>query len=84
MKWPQGDTDAFDSNGNIYVNGGTINVNARSSFDPEGKAEFNGGTVIINGEEVTELPISMMGGLPGWWYGWKWCGRQPREFDIRK
>ncbi|HOO96387.1 MAG TPA: carbohydrate-binding domain-containing protein [Caldisericia bacterium] len=79
-----GDTDAFDSNGDIYVNGGTITVNARSSFDPERNAEFNGGTVIINGEQVTELPISMMGGGPrGGDMGGN-GGRQPRQFDIQE
>lgn len=60
-----GDTDAIDANGNITVNGGTINITAQtSSFDYDGTAEFNGGTIIINGEEVSEIPQSMMGG-PG-------------------
>ena len=59
----QGDTDAIDSNGSIYVNGGTINITAQmSSFDYDVKAEFNGGTIIINGQEVSEIPQSMMGG----------------------
>ena len=59
----QGDTDAIDANGSIYVNGGTINVTAQmSSFDYDRTAEFNGGTIIINGEEVSEIPQSMMGG----------------------
>lgn len=59
----QGDTDAIDSNGSIYVNGGIINVTAHmSSFDYDRTAEFNGGTVIINGTEVSEIPQSMMGG----------------------
>ena len=59
----QGDTDAIDSNGSIYVNGGTIDVTAQmSSFDYDGRAEFNGGTIIINGTEVSEIPQSMMGG----------------------
>lgn len=59
----QGDTDAIDSNGSIYVNGGTINVNAQmSSFDYDRTAEFNGGTIIVNGQEVSEIPQSMMGG----------------------
>ncbi|MCR5600313.1 MAG: carbohydrate-binding domain-containing protein [Ruminococcus sp.] len=59
----QGDTDGLDANGSIYVNGGTINVTAQmSSFDYDDKAEFNGGTIIINGEEVSEIPQSMMGG----------------------
>ncbi|MCR5718152.1 MAG: carbohydrate-binding domain-containing protein [Oscillospiraceae bacterium] len=58
-----GDTDGLDSNGAIYVNGGTINVTAQmSSFDYDTKAEFNGGTIIINGTEVSEIPQSMMGG----------------------
>ncbi len=62
-----GDTDAIDSNGSIYVNGGTINITAQmSSFDYDQTAEFNGGTIIINGTEVSEIPQSMMGGgMPG-------------------
>lgn len=59
----QGDTDAIDANGSIYVNGGTIDITAQmSSFDYDRTAEFNGGTIIINGTEVTEIPQSMMGG----------------------
>lgn len=62
----QGDTDAIDANGSIYVNGGTINITApTSSFDYDKTAEFNGGTIIINGEEVSEIPQSMMGGPGG-------------------
>lgn len=62
----QGDTDALDVNGSIYVNGGTINVTAQmSSFDYDKTAEFNGGTIIINGTEVSEIPQSMMGGGMG-------------------
>jgi hypothetical protein len=62
----QGDTDAVDSNGNIYVNGGTISVTSTvSSFDYDGTAEYNGGTNIINGTQVDSIPQSMMGGGPG-------------------
>ncbi len=62
----QGDTDAVDANGNIYVNGGTIDVTATvSSFDYDGTAEFNGGTIIINGSEVDSIPQSMFGGFGG-------------------
>ena len=62
----QGDTDGVDSNGVIIVNGGTIDVTAQmSSFDYETSAEFNGGTIIVNGEEVDEIPQSMMGGPGG-------------------
>ena len=61
-----GDTDGVDVNGDIIVNGGTIDVTAKmSSFDYDGKAEFNGGTIIVNGEQVSEIPRSMMGGNGG-------------------
>ncbi len=56
-----GDTDAIDSNGYIYVNGGTINISARFAFDFEYGAELNGGTVTVNGTQVTEITNSMMG-----------------------
>ncbi len=59
----QGDTDAIDCNGNITVNGGTIDITAQmSSFDYDGTATYNGGTIIINGQEVNSIPQSMMGG----------------------
>ena len=58
----QGDTDGVDSNGNIYVNGGTISVTGNSAFDYDGAGEINGGTVIVNGSQVTTLPNQMIGG----------------------
>ncbi len=61
----QGDTDAIDSNGNIYVNGGTINISAQFAFDFDGYAELNGGTVIVNGQQVYSITNSMMGGGMG-------------------
>ena len=62
----QGDTDAIDANGSIFVNGGYIDITApTSSFDYDGAAEFNGGTIVINGQEVSEIPQSMMGGQGG-------------------
>lgn len=62
----QGDTDAVDCNGNIIVNGGTIDVTAQmSSFDYDGTAQYNGGTIIINGTQVNSIPQSMMGGGRG-------------------
>ncbi|MFD2334595.1 carbohydrate-binding domain-containing protein [Cohnella sp. GCM10020058] len=61
-----GDTDAFDSNGDLYVNGGTIKVTApTSSFDADGTAQLNGGDVTVNGEKITEMPVSRMGGGGG-------------------
>ncbi len=72
----QGDTDAIDANGDIYVNGGTINITAQmSSFDYDGKAEYNGGTIIINGSQVDSIPQSMMGGGPGGMMGGGHGGR---------
>jgi hypothetical protein len=65
----QGDTDGLDSNGYIYINGGTVDVTGMNTFDAEIAQEFNGGTVIVNGVEVDELPEDMMsggfGGFPG-------------------
>ena len=63
----QGDTDAIDSNGYIYINGGTININAQFAFDYDTEAQFNGGTIIVNGEEITEISnqFGNMGGFGG-------------------
>lgn len=61
----QGDTDALDANGNLYINGGTVTINAQSPFDYDGQGALNGGTVIVNGEQVTQLTNSMMGGPQG-------------------
>ncbi len=62
----QGDTDAIDANGNIIVNGGTIDITAQmSSFDYDGTAQYNGGTIIINGTQVDSIPQPAMGGRGG-------------------
>ena len=67
-----GDTDGIDSNGNIIVNGGTINVTGNSTFDYDGSAQYNGGTIIVNGQQITYIPNQMMGG------GWNQGGRGNR------
>ena len=61
------DVDGIDSNGNIIVSGGTININypaqaPSESFDCDGTATYTGGTIIINGTQVDSIPQSMMGG----------------------
>ncbi|SHH52349.1 carbohydrate-binding domain-containing protein [Clostridium grantii] len=56
-----GDTDGFDSNGNIYVNGGIINVEANSAFDADISSVLNGGDVTVNGEKITEIVQQDMG-----------------------
>lgn len=61
----RGDTDAIDSNGNLYINGGTINITANSPFDYDGKANYKGGKIIVNGEETNEITNQMMGGNGG-------------------
>ncbi len=62
----QGDTDGIDANGNIIVNGGTIDITSSgSTFDYDGTATYNGGTIIINGTQVDSIPQSMMGGGRG-------------------
>ena len=60
-----GDTDAVDSNGNLYINGGTIEINAQNTFDYDGTGEYNGGKIIVNGEETNKLTNQTMGGPPG-------------------
>ena len=57
----QGDTDALDSNGYLYVSGGNIEINGPFAFDFEWGSEFTGGTIYVNGEQVTEITESMMG-----------------------
>ena len=57
----EGDTDAFDANGDLYIRGGTINVTARSAFDADGTAQMTGGQVTVNGTVVTELATQGFG-----------------------
>lgn len=61
----QGDTDAIDSNGNLVLNGGTLDITAQSPFDYDGTAENNGTTIIVNGTETDTITNQMMGGGMG-------------------
>lgn len=36
-----GDTDGIDSNGDLVVNGGTINITGQSAFDFSSNATYN-------------------------------------------
>ena len=58
IKVDEGDTDAIDSNGDININGGKIDIAASLPFDYVGEATLNGGKIIINGNEVSEIPAS--------------------------
>ena len=60
-----GDTDGIDSNGDIIITGGTIDVEGRSTFDCDGKATYTGGTIIINGQQANYIPTQNMGGGTG-------------------
>ena len=60
-----GDTDGIDANGNLYINGGTVDVTAQSPFDYDNTAEYNGGTIIVNGEVTNSITNQMMGGMAG-------------------
>ena len=64
IKMGQGDTDGIDSNGDLYINGGTIDITANSPFDYDGESKYNGGTIIVNGETTNTITNQMMGG-PG-------------------
>ncbi len=65
IKMGQGDTDGIDSNGNLYINGGKIDITGASPFDYDGKAEYNGGTIIVNGTTTNKITNQMMGGGMG-------------------
>lgn len=57
-----GDTDAIDSNGDLLLNGGTLNITAQSPFDYDGTAQNNGATIIVNGTQTDTITNQMMGG----------------------
>ena len=60
-----GDTDALDSNGSLFITGGTVNITAQSAFDYVANASMTGGSVTVNGQHVSEITASMMGGGMG-------------------
>lgn len=60
-----GDTDAVDSNGNLVITGGTLDITAQSPFDYDGTCQKTGGTLIVNGTETDTISNQMMGGMGG-------------------
>ena len=66
-----GDTDGIDCNGDIIVNGGTIDITGNSSFDYDSSGVLNGGTVIVNGQQLDYIPNQFgFGGFGG--FGGRW------------
>lgn len=59
-----GDTDGIDSNGDLTITGGTIDITApTSAVDVDGTVTHTGGTVIVNGSEVADASeITSSGG----------------------
>ncbi len=51
-------TDAIDSNGDLIISGGTIDITADSAFDYIGTGTLTDAVVTLNGETVTELTPS--------------------------
>lgn len=60
-----GDTDGLDSNGDLTITGGTIDITGQSGLDYDGTGTLSGGTVTVNGQQLTELTQSMSGGKGG-------------------
>ena len=51
-----GDTDGIDSNGDLIITGGHIDITGSSAFDTDGNITFTGGTVVVNGQPVDSIP----------------------------
>ncbi|MCR5116117.1 MAG: carbohydrate-binding domain-containing protein [Lachnospiraceae bacterium] len=65
IKMGAGDTDGVDSNGDIYINGGTIDITGQFAFDYDGVAEHTGGTIIENGNEIQTITNQFSNGFGG-------------------
>ena len=57
IKMADGNTDGLDSNGDIIMNGGTLDITGPLTFDCDGMALYNGGTIIENGTETNAVTI---------------------------
>ncbi len=61
----QGDTDGIDSNGDLIITGGVIDITGQSPFDYDGSCTYTGGTIIVNGQETNAVTNQMIGGGHG-------------------
>ncbi len=65
-----GDTDAIDANGSIYINGGTLSINAQSAFDYDREGTISeAADVTVNGQKITEMTNQFGGGGFGGGFG---------------
>ena len=69
IKMGQGDTDGIDSNGDLEITGGTINITGNSAFDYDGELTHTGGTIIVNGQETDNITNQFGGGMNGFGRG---------------
>ena len=61
-----GDHDAIDSNGDLIITGGIIDITSNSAFDYDGKCYYSSGTIIVNGQQVDSItPNNFNGGKGG-------------------
>ena len=75
-----GDTDAIDSNGDLVITGGTIDITAQSPFDYDGQCSYTGGTIIVNGQETNSITNQMMGGGMMGGQGGQFGGKESGQF----
>ena len=60
-----GDHDAIDSNGDLIITGGIIDITSNSAFDYDGKCYYSSGTIIVNGQQVDSIPTNNINGGKG-------------------
>lgn len=61
-----GDHDAIDSNGDLIITGGIIDITSNSAFDYDGKCYYSSGTIVVNGQQVDSItPNNFNGGKGG-------------------
>lgn len=71
-----GDTDGIDSNGDLIITGGTVDVTAQSPFDYDGKCTHTGGAIIVNGARTDSITNQFGGGMGGGMPGGRMGGAQ--------
>lgn len=57
IRTESGEADAVDSNGDIRIRGGRVDITAHSPFDYDGNAAISGGEVTVNGRPFEAFPL---------------------------